>query len=67
MAFDPQVIAELRVRAAQLDLSAAKLDVNHPGEPQATKGRRYREVKRTQTLSAEYRRLIELAEADGEG
>ncbi|SOE25664.1 hypothetical protein [Streptomyces sp. OK228] len=65
MTVHPLVIAELKIRAAQLDLKSISLDVRYPGESAASASRRYREKGRVDELAASFRRLVELAEADG--
>lgn len=67
MAIHPLVIAELKIRAAQLDLKRLELEATYPGEPMSTGSRRIRSRRRAEEVADSYRRLIELAEADGEG
>jgi hypothetical protein len=58
------VIAQLRVRAAQLELKAAELDVTYPGEGVAATSRRYRNRVRLKEQAEGYQRLVELAEKE---
>lgn len=67
MAVHPLVIAELRIRAAQMDLKCLELDATYPGEGMSTASRRHRSRRRAQEIADSYRRLAELAEADGDG
>ncbi|MEU6674819.1 hypothetical protein [Streptomyces sp. NPDC046925] len=62
MTFMPLVIAELRMRAAELDVKAARLNIGYPGESAGTASRRYRDRQRLECLARDYRALIELAE-----
>lgn len=61
-----QVIAQLRLTAAQLEVKVADLDVKYPGEAPLTGSRRHRNRARLQDQATGYRRLIELAEKDNE-
>ncbi|MCX4912857.1 hypothetical protein [Streptomyces sp. NBC_00687] len=65
MAVHPLVIAELKIRAAQMDLRCLEMDATYPGEPMGTASRRHRSRRRAQEVADSYRRLVELAEADG--
>lgn len=65
MAVHPLVVAELKIRAAQLDLKCLEMDVSYPGEGMGAVSRRHRSRRRTQEVADGYRRLVELAEADG--
>ncbi|AZM51807.1 hypothetical protein DMA15_03745 [Streptomyces sp. WAC 01529] len=62
MAFMAVTIAELRMRVAELEVKAARLDIGYPGESTGTASRRYRDRQRLQCLARDYKRLIELAE-----
>lgn len=53
------ILAELRVKAAQHKLRAAKLKYDVPGEGVATKGRRFRDYQRNYFLGAEYAAVAE--------
>lgn len=66
MAIHPLVIAERKIRAAQLDLKCLELDVTYPGESMGNASRRHRSRRRATQVADSYRRLIELAEKDGE-
>jgi hypothetical protein len=65
MAVHPLVIAELKIRAAQLDLKGLELEMTYPGEGMGTASRRHRSRNRTKEIADSFRRLVELAEADG--
>lgn len=67
MAVHPLVIAELKIRAAQMDLRCLEMDATYPGEPMGTASRRHRSRNRAKDIADSYRRLVELAEADGDG
>lgn len=65
MTIHPLVIAELKIRAAQMDLKCLELDATYPGETMGVASRRHRSRRRAQEIADSYRRLAELAEADG--
>lgn len=64
MAIHPLVIAELKIRAAQLDLKCLEMDVSYPGEGMGTVSRRHRSRRRTQEVADSYRQLIDRAGND---
>ncbi|MFJ4828446.1 hypothetical protein ACIP79_00670 [Streptomyces sp. NPDC088747] len=66
MAIHPLVIAELKIRAAQMDLKCLELNITYPGEAVGIASRRHRSRKRAMEIADSYRRLAELAESDGE-
>src|SRR5690348_8529267 len=65
MAIHPLVIAELKIRAAQLDLKGLELEMTYPGEGMGTASRRHRSRNRTKEIADSFRELVALAESDG--
>lgn len=63
MSIHPLVIAELRKRAAELDLRVEQLDYRIPGEGVSLgASKRHYERQRAFAMAADYRRLIAWAE-----
>jgi hypothetical protein len=62
MPFMALTIAELRLRASQLRLKAAALDI--PGEGVTAQSRRFRQAGRYVQQAADYDALAKMAEVD---